>query len=126
MDPACHVGTIQGHGGSIMIWGVFSWTFLESLVHVPTSLIAIRKTEIIGTMEPHWHSSKASDSGSEGPSLKPDFIDERLCMWAWCMFSLTSWFKRNPAGVVRMSGEACAGSDVVLVIWPRLKITRSG
>ncbi|GFU40383.1 transposable element Tc1 transposase [Trichonephila clavipes] len=23
MDPACHVGTVQGHDGSIMVWGVF-------------------------------------------------------------------------------------------------------
>ncbi|GBN70977.1 hypothetical protein AVEN_172925-1 [Araneus ventricosus] len=27
MDPACQVGTVQGHGDSIMIWGVFSWQF---------------------------------------------------------------------------------------------------
>ncbi|GBL79984.1 hypothetical protein AVEN_29013-1 [Araneus ventricosus] len=42
MDPACQVGTVQGHGGSIMVWGVFSWQFLGSLVLVPTSLNAMR------------------------------------------------------------------------------------
>ncbi|GFV58510.1 HTH_Tnp_Tc3_2 domain-containing protein [Trichonephila clavipes] len=25
MDPACQVGTVQGHRGSIMVWDVFSW-----------------------------------------------------------------------------------------------------
>ncbi|GFX94209.1 uncharacterized protein TNCV_4292541 [Trichonephila clavipes] len=37
MDPAWKVGTVQGHGGSFMVWGVFSWHCLGSLVHVPTS-----------------------------------------------------------------------------------------
>ncbi|GBM53755.1 Transposable element Tcb2 transposase [Araneus ventricosus] len=45
MDPACQVGTVQGHGGSIMVWGVFSWQFL---VLVPTSLNAIRYVELLG------------------------------------------------------------------------------
>ncbi|GBL91865.1 hypothetical protein AVEN_172782-1 [Araneus ventricosus] len=42
IDPACQVGTVQCHGGSIMVWGVFSWQLLGSLVLVPTSLNAIR------------------------------------------------------------------------------------
>ncbi|GBM42732.1 hypothetical protein AVEN_219173-1 [Araneus ventricosus] len=37
MDRACQVGTVQGHDGSIMVWGVFSRQFLGSLVLVPTS-----------------------------------------------------------------------------------------
>ncbi|GFT96112.1 transposable element Tcb2 transposase [Trichonephila clavipes] len=41
MNPACQVGTVQEHCGSIMVWGVFSWHCLGSLVHVPTSLNAI-------------------------------------------------------------------------------------
>ncbi|GFW86545.1 uncharacterized protein TNCV_4333291 [Trichonephila clavipes] len=30
IDPACQVGNVQGHGGSIMDWGVFSWHCLGS------------------------------------------------------------------------------------------------
>ncbi|GFU49413.1 transposable element Tc1 transposase [Trichonephila clavipes] len=30
MDPACQVGNVQGHGGSIMVWGVFSGHCLGS------------------------------------------------------------------------------------------------
>ncbi|GBN96359.1 hypothetical protein AVEN_271571-1 [Araneus ventricosus] len=48
MDPACQVGTLQGHGGSIIVWGVFSWQFSGSLVLVPTSLNAIRYVELLG------------------------------------------------------------------------------
>ncbi|GBN10646.1 hypothetical protein AVEN_45221-1 [Araneus ventricosus] len=29
MDPACQVGIVQGHGGSIMVWGVFSCSFWD-------------------------------------------------------------------------------------------------
>ncbi|GBM71568.1 hypothetical protein AVEN_82961-1 [Araneus ventricosus] len=28
MDSACQVLTVQGHGGSVMVWGVFSWQVL--------------------------------------------------------------------------------------------------
>ncbi|GBM99738.1 hypothetical protein AVEN_237665-1 [Araneus ventricosus] len=42
MDPECQVGTVQGHSGSIMVWGVFSWQFLGSLVLEPTFLNVIR------------------------------------------------------------------------------------
>ncbi|GBN06602.1 hypothetical protein AVEN_7474-1 [Araneus ventricosus] len=42
MDPECQVGTVHGHVGSIMVWGVFFWLFLGSLVLIPTSLNAIR------------------------------------------------------------------------------------
>ncbi|GBN83292.1 Transposable element Tcb2 transposase [Araneus ventricosus] len=48
VDPAYKVGTVQGHGGSIMVWGVSSWQFLGSLVLVPTSLNAIRYVELLG------------------------------------------------------------------------------
>jgi len=47
MDPTCQVGTVQGHGGSILVWGVFSWHCLGSLVCVPTSVNAIRYVELL-------------------------------------------------------------------------------
>ncbi|GFX27473.1 hypothetical protein TNCV_4995291 [Trichonephila clavipes] len=48
MDPACQVGTVQGHEGSIMVWGVFSWHSLGSLVLLQTSLNAIPYIELLG------------------------------------------------------------------------------
>ncbi|GFU55652.1 transposable element Tcb2 transposase [Trichonephila clavipes] len=48
MDPACQVGTVQEHGGSIMVWDVFSWQCLRSLVRVPNSLNTIRYVELLG------------------------------------------------------------------------------
>ncbi|GFX35117.1 uncharacterized protein TNCV_2330571 [Trichonephila clavipes] len=40
MNSAHHVGTVQGHGGSIMVWGAFSWHYLRSLgcVYQPPSI----------------------------------------------------------------------------------------
>ncbi|GBO39366.1 hypothetical protein AVEN_69439-1 [Araneus ventricosus] len=48
MDNACQVGTVQGHGGSIMVWCVSSWQFSASLVLVPTSLNPIWFVELLG------------------------------------------------------------------------------
>ncbi|GFW54354.1 transposable element Tcb2 transposase [Trichonephila clavipes] len=48
MDHPCQVGTVQGHGGSIMVWGVSLWHCLGSLVRVATSLDAIRYVELLG------------------------------------------------------------------------------
>ncbi|GFW38286.1 transposable element Tc1 transposase [Trichonephila clavipes] len=48
LDPACKIGTVHGNGGSIMVWGVFSWHCLGSLMRVPTSLSAIRYVEFLG------------------------------------------------------------------------------
>ncbi|GFS76161.1 transposable element Tcb2 transposase [Trichonephila clavipes] len=48
MDPACQVGTVQGHSGSIMVWGVFSRHCLGSLVSVPIFLNAIHYVELQG------------------------------------------------------------------------------
>lgn len=28
VDPVCQDGTLQGHGGSFIVWGVFCWEFL--------------------------------------------------------------------------------------------------
>ncbi|GBL95819.1 hypothetical protein AVEN_738-1 [Araneus ventricosus] len=47
MDLACQVSTVQGHGGSIMVCGVFSWQFWGSLLLVPTSLNVIRYVELL-------------------------------------------------------------------------------
>ncbi|GFW38832.1 transposable element Tc1 transposase [Trichonephila clavipes] len=48
MDPAGQVGTVQGHGGSIMVWSVFSWHCLGSLERVSTSFNAIQYVELLG------------------------------------------------------------------------------
>ncbi|GFV64044.1 hypothetical protein TNCV_3144351 [Trichonephila clavipes] len=48
MDPAFQVGTAQGRCGSIMVWGVFLWHCLGSLVRVPTYLNANHYVEFLG------------------------------------------------------------------------------
>ncbi|GFV67738.1 HTH_Tnp_Tc3_2 domain-containing protein [Trichonephila clavipes] len=52
MNTACQIGTVQEHGGSIMVCEVSSWHCLGSLVHVPTSLNAIRYIEFLSD---HFH-----------------------------------------------------------------------
>ncbi len=34
MDPSCLVSTVQTGGGSVMMWGIFSWQTLGSLVPI--------------------------------------------------------------------------------------------
>ncbi|GFT28540.1 transposable element Tcb2 transposase [Trichonephila clavipes] len=53
MNPAYQVGTVQGHGDSMMARGVFLWHCLVSLVHVPTSLNAIPYVELLGITSNH-------------------------------------------------------------------------
>ncbi|GFW92639.1 transposable element Tcb1 transposase [Trichonephila clavipes] len=48
MNPSFQVGTVQRHGGSIMIGGVFSRHCLGSLVRLLISLNAIRYVELLG------------------------------------------------------------------------------
>ncbi|GFW42478.1 uncharacterized protein TNCV_4256731 [Trichonephila clavipes] len=53
MDDASKVGTVQGHGGSVRVWGDFSWPYLGSLERVSTSLSAIRNPDL-NLIEPVW------------------------------------------------------------------------
>ncbi|GBO03174.1 hypothetical protein AVEN_84022-1 [Araneus ventricosus] len=72
MDPACQVGTVQGHGSSIMIWGVFSWQFLGSMVLVPTSHNAICTSHRSRLATP-WFDEHSSDfSVKNWPPRSPD------------------------------------------------------
>ncbi|GFW20165.1 transposable element Tc1 transposase [Trichonephila clavipes] len=48
INPACEVGTVQRHGGSIIVWEGGLWPCLGSLVHVPISLNAIKFVELLG------------------------------------------------------------------------------
>ncbi|GFX78664.1 transposable element Tcb2 transposase [Trichonephila clavipes] len=52
MDPTCQDGTVQGHGGSIMVWNAFSWHCLGSLRHAPTSHNTTWYVELLGD-HPH-------------------------------------------------------------------------
>ncbi|GFX75095.1 transposable element Tcb2 transposase [Trichonephila clavipes] len=48
MDPACQVGTVQRHGGSIMVRCAFSRHYLGSLVRILSSLNTIQYVEQLG------------------------------------------------------------------------------
>ncbi|GFX11323.1 transposable element Tcb2 transposase [Trichonephila clavipes] len=48
MDPACQVGIVQEHGGSIMARGVFSWHCLRCLMRLTTSRNAIWSVVLLG------------------------------------------------------------------------------
>ena len=38
MDPACQQGTVQAGGGSVMVWGVCSWSDMGLLIRLDTTL----------------------------------------------------------------------------------------
>lgn len=48
MDPSCQQGTVQAGGGSIMVWGVFTWTGLGPLVKLNGSLTGNAYVELLG------------------------------------------------------------------------------
>ncbi|GFW67448.1 hypothetical protein TNCV_3391191 [Trichonephila clavipes] len=74
MDPACEVGTVQGHGDLILVWGDFLWHCLGPLVRVPTFLKSILYVELLGD---HLHPlmlfyyRTVSDRGLPCHELKP-------------------------------------------------------
>ncbi|GBO18416.1 Transposable element Tcb2 transposase [Araneus ventricosus] len=100
MDPACQVGTVQGLGGPIMVWGVFSWQFLGSLVLVPTSLNAIQYVELMGDhlhpfmlyCHPHGNGAFQQDNCTSHRSrLATAWLDEHSSD-----FSVMNWPPRTP------------------------------
>ncbi|GFW91550.1 transposable element Tcb2 transposase [Trichonephila clavipes] len=80
MDSAYQVGTEQEHGGSIIVWGVFSWHGLVSFVCVPTSLNAIQYLELLGYQlrlftlfcYPHGNGVFQQDNCTSHKSRRPD------------------------------------------------------
>ncbi|GFW76633.1 transposable element Tcb2 transposase [Trichonephila clavipes] len=93
MDPACQVGTVQGHGGSLM--DVFSWHCLGSLVYVLSSLNAIWYVELLHDhlhlfilyCYPHSNEVFQQDNcTSHKPWLEEHSFD----------FSAINWLPRNP------------------------------
>ncbi|GBM92724.1 hypothetical protein AVEN_215449-1 [Araneus ventricosus] len=100
MDPACQVGTVQGHGGSIMVWGVFSWQLLGSLKFVPTSHNVIRYVELLGNhlhtfmLYCHTHGNgvfQQDNCTSHRSRLTTAWLDELSSN-----FSVMNWPPRSP------------------------------
>ncbi|GBM15452.1 hypothetical protein AVEN_142115-1 [Araneus ventricosus] len=100
MDFACQVGTVQGHDGSIMVWGVLSLKFLGSFVLVPTSLNAIRYVELKGDhlhlfmlyCHPHGNGAFQQDNCTSHRSrLATAWLDEHSSD-----FSVMNWPPRSP------------------------------
>ncbi len=88
--------TVQGHGGSIMVWSDFSWHSLGSMVRVPTSLIAIRYVELLGDhlhpFMPHGNGVFQQDNCTSHKSqLATGWLDEHSSD-----FSVMNWSPRSP------------------------------
>ncbi len=47
MDPSCLVSTVQAGGGSLMVWGIFSWHTLGHLVPIEHRLNATAHLSIV-------------------------------------------------------------------------------
>ncbi|GFY06163.1 transposable element Tcb2 transposase [Trichonephila clavipes] len=99
MKPAYQVETVQEHGGSIMIWGVFSCHCLGSLVRVPISLNAILYVKLLGHHHhsfmlccyPHGNGAFQQDNcTSRKFQLATGWLDEHSSE-----FSVINWQPRN-------------------------------
>ncbi|GBN43427.1 hypothetical protein AVEN_119217-1 [Araneus ventricosus] len=70
MNLACQVGTVQGHGGSIMVWGVFSWHFLSSARKWSIPARHLHLSQVPATA---WLDERSSDfSVMNWPPRSPD------------------------------------------------------
>ncbi|GFU65906.1 transposable element Tcb2 transposase [Trichonephila clavipes] len=98
MDPACQFGIVHWHGGSIMVWGNFSWRCLRLWVRVMTTLNAIRHVELLGDhLHPlmlffYPHGNGVGDNCTSPKSrLVTGFLQELSSD-----FSVINWSPRSP------------------------------
>ncbi|GFV14185.1 transposable element Tcb2 transposase [Trichonephila clavipes] len=92
MDPACQVETVLWHGGSIIVWGAFSWHCLGSLVCVPTPLNAIRYVELLGDhLHPFMLFRYRDNCTSHKSRLVSGWLDEHSSD-----FSVINWPPGSP------------------------------
>jgi len=54
MDPSCLVPTVQGGGGGVMVWGMFSWHTLGPLVPIGHRLNATAYLSIVANHVRHF------------------------------------------------------------------------
>jgi len=54
MNPSCLVTTVQAGGGSVMVWGMFSWHTLCPLVPIGHRLSAMAYLSIISDHVHHF------------------------------------------------------------------------
>ncbi|GBL99218.1 hypothetical protein AVEN_140681-1 [Araneus ventricosus] len=53
MDLSCQMTTVQGSGGEIMVWGMFSWSTMNLLITVDTTLNSTAYPNVVAD---HVHS----------------------------------------------------------------------
>ncbi len=67
MDPSCLVSTVQAGGGGVMVWGIFSWHTLGTLVPIEhclntTAYLSIVADHVHPFMTTVYSSSDATSS----------------------------------------------------------------
>ncbi|GFX13062.1 transposable element Tcb2 transposase [Trichonephila clavipes] len=47
MDPTCQQRAVQADGGSVMVWGVYSWNYMRPLLRLDTTMTSDRYVSIL-------------------------------------------------------------------------------
>ncbi len=100
MDPFCLVSTVQAGGGGVMVWGIFSWHTLGSLVPIehhlnPTAYLSIVADHVHLFMTTVYPSSGGYFQQDNAPCHKAQIISD------WFLehdneFTLLKWPPQSP------------------------------
>ncbi len=131
MDPSCLVSTVQAGGGSLMVWGIFSWHTLGPLVPIEHRLNA---TAYLSIVADHVHpfmitvypSSDDYFQQDNAPCHKAQIIsDWFLWTWQWVHFTqMGSTFTRSQSNRATLgcggTGDlhhGCAADKSAATVW---------
>ncbi len=135
MDLSCHVSTVQVAGGSVMVWGIYSWHTLGPLVPIEHRLNAAYLSIVADHVHPFtttvYSSSDATSSRTFWCyfqcSMSQSSNHLRLVSWTWKWVHFTqmastvtrSQSNRAPLGCggTRDSHHGCAADKSAATAW---------
>ena len=70
MDPACQQGNVQADGGSVIVWGLCSWSDMRPLIGLDTTLTGDTYIRILADYQHPFMSIVNSDGVATGNTLR--------------------------------------------------------
>ncbi len=100
MDPSCLVSTVQAGGGGVMVWGIFSWHTLGSLLPIErclnaTACMSIVTDHVYPFMTTVYPSSDGYFQQDNAPCHKAQIISEWF-LEQYNEFTLLKWPPQSP------------------------------
>ncbi len=100
MDPSCPVSTVQAGGGGVMVWGIFSWHTLGTLVPIKHCLNATAYLSIVADhVHPFMTTVYPSSDGYFQQDNAPCHIAQIISDWFLehdNEFTLLKWPPQSP------------------------------